>query len=250
MTKNYLQLEFGSGLFFDYSKDEKQGYEKHTSTKGNVSYRKYYKDGVSGVLESVSIYEGKFGNQISMNIKNGDDVYYVPIDIADQKGNVDTYAESLIKFLPQLEKGMNVSVRGYNFTPEGEKYAKIGVSISVDGEKLKSQMTNAYINKEGTLVNGDIPALTWKKDALGKNKPTAVSQEAKNDYLLEVLKVQTDRLKWLQGESTKTPTAQPAPKANTPTNVETKLPTMSASEAFEAIPSGEISKNDFDPLPF
>ena len=69
--------------------------------------RKYYKDGVTGVLESVSIYEGKFGNQISMNIKNGDDVYYVPVDIADQKGNVDTYDESLIKLLPQLNKGIN-----------------------------------------------------------------------------------------------------------------------------------------------
>ena len=108
MTKNYLQLEFGSGLFFDYSKEEKQGYDKHTSTKGNVSYRKYYKDGVTGVLESASIYEGKFGNQISLNIKNGDDIYYVPVDIADQKGNVDTYAESLIKLLPLLNKGYSV----------------------------------------------------------------------------------------------------------------------------------------------
>lgn len=206
MTKNYLQLEFGSGLFFDYSKDEKQGYDKHTSTKGNVSYRKYYKDGVTGILESVSIYEGKFGNQISMNIKNGDDVYYVPVDIADQKGNVDTYAESLIKFLPQLSKGINITVKGYNFTPDGDRYSKIGISISIDGNKIKSEMTNAYVSKEGVLVEGNIPALTWKKDALGKNKPTAVSQEAKNDYLLEVLKVQTDRLKWVQGEQSATPT--------------------------------------------
>lgn len=225
MTKNYLQLEFGSGLFFDYSKDEKQGYEKHTSTKGNVSYRKYYKDGITGILESVSIYEGKFGNQISMNIKNGDDVFYVPVDIADQKGNVDTYAESLIKFLPQLEKGMNISVRGYNFTPEGDRYSKIGISFSVDGVKIKSEMTNAYMNKEGVLVAGDIPALVWKKDALGKNKPSAVSQEAKNDYLLEVLKVQTDRLKWVSG-SPESPAPQPqveAPKPSAPSSNVTEL---------------------------
>ena len=226
MTKNYLQLEFGSGLFFDYSKEEKQGYEKHVSTKGNTSYRKYYKDGVSGILESVSIYEGKFGNQISMNIKNGDDVYYVPVDIVDQKGNVDTYAESLIKFLPQLEKGMNVSVRGYNFTPEGDKYSKIGISVSVNGEKLKATMTNAYYNKEGELVSGDIPALVWKKDALGKNKPSAVSQEAKNDYLLTVLKEQTDRLKWVQGES-----AQQSQQTEAPKNT---VPTATPEQAFEA----------------
>jgi len=199
LEKNYLQLEFGSGKFFDYSKEDKQGYEMHTSTKGNTSYRKYYKDGVSGVLESASIYEGKFGNQISLSLKDGDNVYYVPVDIADQKGNVDTYAESLIKLLPQLNKGTNVTVKGYNFIPEGDKYSKIGISITMNGVKLKSGMTNSYINKEGVKVEGDIPPTVWKKDALGKNKPTAVSLEAKNDYLLERLKVETDRLKWVSG---------------------------------------------------
>ena len=237
MNKNYLQLEFSTGLFFKYSKNEEQGYEKHVSTKGNTSYRKYYKEGITGVLESVSIYEGSFGNQISLNIKNGDDVYYVPVDIADQKGNVDTYAESLIKFLPQLEKGIAFTIKGYNFTPEGDKYSKIGISISIDGTKVKSEMTNAYVNKEGVLVEGNIPALTWKKDALGKNKPTAVSQEAKNDYLLEVLKVQTDRLKWVQGEaSTATPSA-PKP-----------LPTASPAQAFE--PATNVKTEIVDDLPF
>lgn len=237
MTKNYLQLEFSTGLFFKYSKNEEQGYEKHVSTKGNTSYRKYYKEGITGVLESVSIYEGSFGNQISLNIKNGDDVYYVPVDIADQKGNVDTYAESLIKFLPQLEKGIAFTIKGYNFTPEGDKYSKIGISISIDGTKVKSEMTNAYVNKEGVLVEGDIPALTWKKDALGKNKPTAVSQEAKNDYLLEVLKVQTDRLKWVQGEASTTTPSAPKP-----------VPTPNSAVGFQ--PATNVKTNEPDDLPF
>ena len=239
MNKNYLQLEFSTGLFFKYSKNEEQGYEKHVSTKGNTSYRKYYKEGITGVLESVSIYEGSFGNQISMNIKNGNDVYYVPVDIADQKGNVDTYAESLIKFLPQLEKGMNIAVRGYNFTPEGDKYAKIGISVSVDGQKLKANMSNAYFNKEGVLVPGDIPAVAWKKDALGKNKPTAVSLEAKNDFLLEVLKRETERLKWVQGENSS------APPTETPKNV---VPTATPAQAFE--PATNVNSTPMDELPF
>ena len=239
MNKNYLQLEFSTGLFFKYSKNEEQGYEKHVSTKGNTSYRKYYKEGITGVLESVSIYEGSFGNQISLNIKNGNDVYYVPVDIADQKGNVDTYAESLIKFLPQLEKGMNIAVRGYNFTPEGDKYAKIGISVSVDGQKLKANMSNAYFNKEGVLVPGDIPAVAWKKDALGKNKPTAVSLEAKNDFLLEVLKRETERLKWAQGENSSAPATE-APK-NT-------VPTATPAQAFE--PATNVNSTPMDKLPF
>ena len=239
MNKNYLQLEFSTGLFFKYSKNEEQGYEKHVSTKGNTSYRKYFKDGITGVLESVSIYEGSFGNQISLNIKNGNDVYYVPVDIADQKGNVDTYAESLIKFLPQLEKGMNIAVRGYNFTPEGDKYAKIGISVSVDGQKLKANMSNAYFNKEGVLVPGDIPAVAWKKDALGKNKPTAVSLEAKNDFLLEVLKRETERLKWVQGENSS------APPTETPKNA---VPTATPAQAFE--PATNVNSTPIGRLPF
>ena len=239
MNKNYLQLEFSTGLFFKYSKNEEQGYEKHVSTKGNTSYRKYYKEGITGVLESVSIYEGSFGNQISLNIKNGNDVYYVPVDIADQKGNVDTYAESLIKFLPQLEKGMNIAVRGYNFTPEGDKYAKIGISVSVNGQKIKANMSNAYFNKEGVLVPGDIPAVAWKKDALGKNKPTAVSLEAKNDFLLEVLKRETERLKWVQGENSS------APPTETPKNA---VPTATPAQAFE--PATNVNSTPMDKLPF
>jgi hypothetical protein len=231
MNKNYLQLEFSTGLFFKYSKNEEQGYEKHVSTKGNTSYRKYYKDGITGILESVSIYEGSFGNQISMNIKNGEDVFYVPVDIADQKGNIDTYAESLIKLLPNLEKGQEVTVRGYNFIPEGDKYSKIGISISSNGEKLKGALTNAYVNKEGKTVDGDIPALVWKKDALGKNKPSAVSQEAKNDYLLEVLKTQTDRLQWVKDGAT--------PTTEAPKNA---VPTATPAQAFK--------KEAEDSLPF
>ena len=239
MTKNYLQLEFSTGLFFKYSKNEEQGYEKHVSTKGNTSYRKYFKDGITGVLESASVYEGSFGNQISLNVKNGNDVYYVPVDIADQKGNVDTYAESLIKFLPQLEKGMNIAVRGYNFTPEGDKYAKIGISVSVNGQKIKANMSNAYFNKEGVLVPGDIPAVSWKKDALGKNKPTAVSLEAKNDFLLEVLKRETERLKWVQGENSS------APPTEAPKNA---VPTATPAQAFE--PATNVNSTPMDELPF
>ena len=239
MNKNYLQLEFSTGLFFKYSKNEEQGYEKHVPTKGNTSYRKYFKDGITGVLESASVYEGSFGNQISLNVKNGNDVYYVPVDIADQKGNVDTYAESLIKFLPQLEKGMNIAVRGYNFTPEGDKYAKIGISVSVNGQKIKANMSNAYFNKEGVLVPGDIPAVAWKKDALGKNKPTAVSLEAKNDFLLEVLKRETERLKWVQGENSS------APPTETPKNA---VPTTTPAQAFE--PATNVNSTPMDELPF
>ena len=255
IEKNYLQLEFGSGLFFDYSKEPKEGYEEHTSTKGNKSFRKYYKEGISGVLESVSLYESKFGTQISMNVKDGDNVYYLPVAVSDQGDNVDeSFAESLIKLLPQLNKGDNVKVSGYNFIPKGDQYPKMGMSIIVGGEKLKSKLTNAYFKKlkdtNGEFIkdekgqwkkeffDGDIPALDWQINKLNKNKPTAVSQEAKNNYLLDLVTVETSRLQYVQGETT---TQSSAP-------VQKQAPTASPSEAFE--PAVSTKKEEFTNLPF
>lgn len=235
INKNYLQLEFGSGKFFDYSTEEKQGYDEHVSTKGNTSYRKYY-DSVEGVLEAVSIYDGRFGQQISMNVKNGDEVYYLPLNLYDQRGNVDSsYAESLIKFLPQLNKGDNVEVRGYNFKPEGEKYSKIGISIKVDGEKIKPTMKNAYFKRDGSFVEGDIPAIKWKEDALGKKKPSAASLEEKDEFLIGVLKRETDRLKW-DGSANTSSAEQPRQEAPQPK-------TKTAEQAF-------VPAEEEDDLPF
>lgn len=240
LSKNYLQLEFGSGHFFDYSKEEKDGYVKHTSTKGNVSYRKYYKDGVSGILESVSIYDGKFGQQISITIKEGDEIYYLPVDIYDQSKQVDnTYAESLIKLLPLLEKGQNVTITGYNFKPEDSKYSKIGISIKVSGEKLKSEITNSYY-KDGELVPGDVPAIVWV-EKLGKKKPSAASIEAKDEYLLSVLEREEKRLTWKNSDNQNS--SNEAPKEQAPKQEAAK----SEPEAPAMPPS---NSDDDDDLPF
>lgn len=240
LSKNYLQLEFGSGHFFDYSKEEKDGYVKHTSTKGNVSYRKYYKDGVSGILESVSIYDGKFGQQISITIKEGDEIYYLPVDIYDQSKQVDnTYAESLIKLLPLLEKGQNVTITGYNFKPEDSKYSKIGISIKVSGEKLKSEITNSYY-KDGELVAGDIPAIVWV-EKLGKKKPSAASIEAKDEYLLSILEREEARLTWKNNDNQNS--SNEAPKEQAPKQEAAK----SEPEAPAMPPS---NSDDDDDLPF
>ena len=242
LSKNYLQLEFGSGHFFDYSKEEKEGYVKHTSTKGNVSYRKYFKDGVSGILESVSIYDGKFGQQISMNVKDGDEIYYLPVDIYDQSKQVDnTYAESLIKLLPLLEKGQNVTVSGYNFKPDDSKYSKIGFSIKVSGEKLKSEITNSYY-KDGELVPGDVPAIVWV-EKLGKKKPSASSIEVKDEFLLSLLEREEARLTWKKESTNETeaPKQEEQPKESAP-KAQTPVPAATNSTPTPA--------DDDDDLPF
>ena len=244
LSKNYLQLEFGSGKFFEYSKEEKDGYVKHTSTKGNVSWRKYADEGVTGTLESVSIYDGKFGQQISLNIREGEEIYYVPIDIYDQSKQVDnTYAESLIKLLPQLEKGQNITITGYNFKPDDSPYSRIGISVKVSGEKLKSNIINSYYNKKGELVPGDIPPIIWV-EKLGKKKPSAASIEAKDEYLLDLLVQHEARLTWKKEDNNTESARAEAPKEAKPT------PTPTAEEAFGAPELPSTADDDDDDLPF
>lgn len=196
MNKVYLQLEFSTGKIFEYSKEAKEGYEEYTSSKGKVSYRKYHR-GVTGELDSVSIRDTQFGQEISVSLKQEGTVVYLTFGLMDQKGFVDnSYCEDLIGKLPNLQKGATYSINPFRFTPEGEKYDKTGVSIKQGDSKIEKVFTNSYTTKEGESVKGDIPAVVWKKDATGKNKPSAASKEVRSDFFLEKLAEQVERLKW------------------------------------------------------
>lgn len=201
MNKIYLQLEFTSGKIFEYSKEPKEGYVEFTSSKGNKSYRKYHQ-GVTGELDGVSIRDTQFGQEISLSLKQESAQVYLTFGLIDQRGFVDSnYCEDLISKLPNLEKGATYTVNPFRFMPEGSIYDKTGVSIKQGDLKIEKVFTNSYTSKEGEAVVGDIPAVIWKKDAMGKNKPSAASKEARSDFFLEKLAEQTERLKWTRNES-------------------------------------------------
>lgn len=202
----YLQLDFGSGNLYQYSKDGGEGFEKHTSSTGKESFRKYHKYGTEGTLSSVSVRDSAFGKQLSIGFEEG---IFINFGLNDQKGNIDQYAEAVIKILPKVNKSDKLSVSPYKFRPEGEKYDKTGISFKVNNEKIKG-LTNTYDDKNGKEVAGDIPKVIWKIDKLDKTKkkPDLASVEKKNDYLTDVLMEQTERLKWVNnGQQTAQPQA-------------------------------------------
>lgn len=209
MSKVFLKVEGSTGKMFETIKEEKEGYEKYTSSTGKVSYRKHFKD-VTGELLNTEIRDTDWGQRFGLTLKNGEITFKLEFNIYSQDGNVENrYMESVVKLLPLLNKGETYTMSAYNFIPEGEKYAKTGVSVKKGTDKLKSSLTNSYYNKEGELVPGDIPAIKWV-EKLGKKKPSAVSLEQKDEYLLEVLTKNNERLKWTSGEGTSQPAEQKA----------------------------------------
>lgn len=241
MKKEYLQLSFKDGKFYAYSKTQEDEYVEHKSSTGNVTYRKYY-DNVSGALESVSMVKTDLGEKISLRFKTvSGDVQIAQFNIFDSKGNVDRFAESLVSFLPNLQKGGVYILSAYNFIPEKEQYAKVGVSIKDEnGAKVERALSNSYY-KEGKLVEGDIPAIEWVEKR-GKKMPSASSLEAKTDYLYGVMEKESARLGYVASAH------EPANHTAPSTPQHTEVP--SAPKRAKAVAAPAVEEEDDDDLPF
>ena len=79
----YLQLDYGKKSMYIYSKDEKDGFEKHTNTKGTVTYRQYI-NAVTGKITGAYFRDNNFGGQdFVLVFTDGEDRYSVQMNIED-----------------------------------------------------------------------------------------------------------------------------------------------------------------------
>jgi len=211
MANIYVQIDYSTGSVYQYSKDQQEGYEKHTNSKGVDSWRKIYNKGLYGKLESVSLRDSNFGKEISVAVKdkNGDNVF-LNMPLFDAKKNLASYAESFITVLPNLKVGQEYRFYPYNIKEEGQKYSKVGVSVvpanikeeTVDKDNAPKKLTYTY-TKDGVEVKGDIPAINWEEDFDGSRTMNA---KAKNKYLYDILLANVSESKQQE---------QPAPQAET-----------------------------------
>lgn len=188
----YLQIEFGTGNLFAYSKEEKEGYELFTSSKGNTSYREYHKEGVYGIYRGASIRETKFGKEISVHMVDidGGNVY-ISFPLFDQSKDIAVYAEALIAFMPALQMNFVYRLFPYAMDRKGTEYKNYGVSIKHADMQEKTvredypldRLSYTY-TKDGVETKGDIPATKWTKHVDGSMKK---DQSEKDTYLYKVL---------------------------------------------------------------
>ena len=247
MSKIYLQLDYSNSQMYQYSKTNKEGFEKYESSTGNVSYRKHYPKGVFGELLNVSVRDTDFGQKLQISLKNANDFLHLQFSLYDSKDNVDSqYAESIIRFLPNLKKGESYRFFPYKITAEDQKAqdAKEGKDVSgkyYDNTGMSIKTANLETEEALEKVEpaipytgkGAIPKLEWKMNAAGKNKPSATSLEAKNEFLLKALMEAVDgHLAYKESGATQ----QESDKND--------LPKPSAKEAFDA------PEEEDDSLPF
>lgn len=260
MEKHFLDIDYGNMCFYEYSATEKAGFEEHKTEAGKVSYRKLYKKGVYGILQSVSIVDTKFkGKVLSFRMLLGDDLFLASFSLFDQRGNLDNrFIEPLITMLPNMKKEQAYRIYPWSMesdTPKANGNIRMMYGVSVK----EADLDNLTVGKddEGKIFpkykrckkdeefNADvhIPQLEFK-EKLGTWKPTAVSVEVKQDFLTDLLESSLETLgyeKTDQKAQTET-----KPKAEKQAPVEAKV----ASAADVAAPTQDLEGENYDDLPF
>lgn len=262
MNKHYLDIDYGNMCFYEYSADEKAGFEEHTNTAGKVSYRKLYKKGVYGVLQSVNIVDTKFkGKVLSFRMILGEDLYLATFSLYDQRGNLDNrLIEPLIAMLPNMVKEQAYRIYPWALesdTPraDGSPRMRYGVSVKeanldkmevIEGDEAKVKPKFKRRKKEEKFdAKIHVPDLEFK-EKLGSWRPTAVSVEAKQDFLIELLESSLENLGYEGTDQESQPKQEVKSKSQRKAPVKAEVATAEYIKA----PIDDLDDEDYDDLPF
>lgn len=219
-TNIYLSVEFSTGNLFQYSKEEKHGFEKHVNKNNKVTYRKYWKEGVYGVYRGTSVRKTDFGKDVSIHMidANGDNVF-INFPLLDQNKDIAAYAESFITILPAMQLNYVYRVFPYAMKREKSEYKNYGVSVrhadmharTVREDHLLERLSYSYEKENGEEVVGDIPKIKWVKNYDNSMKKDCTER---NTYLFNVLMANAEEK--TQGTSNKVSSdIPPAPYTGT-----------------------------------
>jgi hypothetical protein len=218
MSNFYLKIEGSTGTLFEQSKTEAPGFERveyvNPQTKATgVSYRKYHKDGafgiLSGVTHRVNEFDGKKIQSISVAMTDGEDRFFIDIPLNDQKGNINSYAESFICKLKALKEGKAYRVYPYAIEDKQTSRKSYGVAVNIarlsdraiDKTNKIPTLTYTKLDKEtGAVVQeGDIPPIEWETSYDGQIK---ANKTKRNAVLFQILKA--NEIAYQSGGTTKT----------------------------------------------
>lgn len=228
-NNHYFKVS-GSGLLYQSSREPKEGFEEHINDKtGAVSYWRVFWNGIEGYLSDVSVREVEFNGvkakYVSIKISDEDGNYFINVPLMTQKGGINNYVKSLVRYLPNIDLKRKVVINPAH-ARKGDQYAPGNFFISYARETPdgRDELIQQYY-KNGQ--NG-WPDRVESTDIMGNKKFDYTAQDAFAYQVLNkyIQSIKTDGVKPVQSASqnnageattqTPPPSYQPQAQPQTP----------------------------------
>lgn len=228
-NNHYFKVS-GSGLLYQSSREPKEGFEEHINDKtGGVSYWRVFWNGIEGYLSDVSVREVEFNGvkakYVSIKISDEDGNYFINVPLMTQKGGINNYVKSLVRYLPNIDLKRKVVINPAH-ARKGDLYAPGNFFISYARETPdgRDELIQQYY-KNGQ--NG-WPDRVESTDIMGNKKFDYTAQDAFAYQVLNkyIQRIKTDGVKPAQSASqnnvgeattqTPPPSYQPQAQPQTP----------------------------------
>lgn len=203
-NNHYFKVS-GSGLLYQSSREPKEGFEKHINEKtGAVSYWRVFWNGIEGYLSDISVREVEFNGinakYLSIKISDEDGNYFINVPLVTQKGGINNYVKSLVRYLPNIDLKRKVVINPAH-AKKGDQYAPGNFFISYARETPdgKDEIIQQYY-KNGQ--NG-WPDRVESTDIMGNKKFDYTTQDAFAYQVLNkyIQSIKTDGVKPTQSAS-------------------------------------------------
>lgn len=125
-NNHYFKVS-GSGLLYQSSREPKEGFEEHINEKtGVVSYWRVFWNGIEGYLSDINVREVVFNGinakYLSIKISDEDGNYFINVPLMTQKGGINNYVKSLVRYLPNIDLKRKVVINPAH-AKKGDQYA-------------------------------------------------------------------------------------------------------------------------------
>lgn len=203
-NNHYFKVS-GSGLLYQSSREPKEGFEEHINEKtGAVSYWRVFWNGIEGYLSDISVREVEFNGinakYLSIKISDEDGNYFINVPLVTQKGGINNYVKSLVRYLPNIDLKRKVVINPAH-AKKGDQYAPGNFFISYARETPdgKDKLIQQYY-KNGQ--NG-WPDRVESTDIMGNKKFDYTTQDAFAYQVLNkyIQSIKTDGVKPTQSAS-------------------------------------------------
>lgn len=228
-NNHYFKVS-GSGLLYQSSREPKEGFEEHINEKtGAVSYWRVFWNGIEGYLSDINVREVEFNGinakYLSIKISDEDGNYFINVPLMTQKGGINNYVKSLVRYLPNIDLKRKVVINPAH-AKKGNQYApgNFFISYAREAPDGKDELIQQYY-KNGQ--NG-WPDRVESTDIMGNKKFDYTTQDAFAYQVLNkyIQSIKTDGVKPTQSASqnnageattqTPPPSYQPQAQPQTP----------------------------------